>query len=99
MAFGDIVQTAVNDGEDTAVNATLGSAPTIGNLIGAVAFCGDGALAVAGDLEEGIIHTDGGQDDGFALGYRVVESGDGQTWGFTQPSGDQFAVIVREFEG
>lgn len=99
MAFGDMIQTAVANGISTTVQATFGSAVTTGNLIVAVAFSGDGPLTVAGTLAEDINHHDTGQDDGFSIGHRVVQGGDGTTWGFTAPGADQFAIILREYEG
>lgn len=100
VAFGDLVQSAVaNAGTGTTISATFASGVTPGNLIVAVAYSGDGPLSVSGDLLLAVDHHDTGQDDGFAGGYRVVESGDGTTWGFTQPGSDQWAIILYELEG
>jgi hypothetical protein len=100
MAFGDIIQTkTATSGGNTAVQATFDTTPVVGNLIVAIAFTGDGPLTPSGDLIELIDHHDTGQDDGFSIGYRVVQSGDGSTWGFTQPSADEFGIVIREFEG
>ena len=43
-------------------------------------------------------HTDAGSDDGFSGGHWVVTA-DNRTQGFTQPNSDQFALILREYEG
>lgn len=100
MAFGDLVQSAVADADANATaQATFASAVTPGNLIVVVTQTGDGPLTPNGDLLEAVDNHDTGQDDGHAIGYRVVQSGDGTTWGFTQPSADQFEIILYEFEG
>lgn len=100
VAFGDLVQTAVLDSSGSAtVQTTFASGVTTGNLIVAVAYCADATLTVAGDLLSAIQNDDATTDNGLEIGYRVVQSGDGDTWGFTQPSADQFALILREFEG
>lgn len=100
MAFGDIIQTAVFDSDgDSSPDVAFASGVTAGNLIVSACFTGDGGLTPAGDLLEAVDHLDTGQTDGFSLGYRVVQGGDGTTWGWTQDSADQAALINREFEG
>lgn len=97
MAFGDIVQGPYTAAHASHPQATLGTAPTVGNLIVVVHV--DVARTSAGDspLAQALLVTQvEGQDD-LAIYYRVVQGGDGQTYGCT--SGNDSNIVLFEVEG
>lgn len=102
MAFGDLVQskTENGNGSEDPVSLTLDSAPTAGNLLVFALFVGDGPVAPStAGLLEAVENHDSGQDDATAIYYRVVESGDGQSWAVDLASADQYAAALWEVEG
>lgn len=101
MAFGDIVQAAVNDNDGSdPITVTLGVAPTIGNLLVLTCYNFDGAGAPGGTLLEAVERVSALNGDAIGLYYRVVQSGDSTgPWTVDLAAADQWAAILREYEG
>ena len=106
MAFGAIVQGPVSQasliqvvGSGTAVTATFDSAVTAGNLIVVVHFTGATDSQAYAGMTEAVAVTDGTNADQGAIYFRVVQGGDGTTWGANSGGADEHGMLMWEIEG
>lgn len=97
MAFGDIVQGPYSAAHGSHPQITLGVSPTVGNLI--VVLQSEVAGESLGDspLATAITYEQTNSVDDVSIFYRVVQGGDGTTWGCT--SGNNSVIIAWEVEG
>lgn len=97
MAFGDIVQGPYTAAHASHPQATLGSAPTAGNLVVLVHIDVAAGSTPDSPLVQAVKHTQVEGSDDLAIYYRVVQGGDGQTYGAT--SGNDSNIVLMEIEG
>lgn len=97
MAFGDIVQGPYTASHATHPTASLGVAPTVGNLIVVVHIDVAADSAPDSPLLTARKETQASGGDDLSIYYRVVQGGDGQTYGGT--SGNTSGIILWEVEG
>ena len=102
MAFGDLVGTVKLNHSAAAVTelrATLDDTPVVGNLIVAVGMTGAAALVPMTGMSEAQAMTDGPNADEGGIHYRVVEEGDGTSWGCDSGAADEMGIVVFQIEG
>lgn len=90
-------------GTNATYNATLGSTPTVGNML-VYFFMGYAGGSYATNLPSGftlLATASPVSYQGYTVGYRVVQSGDGTSWGYTTTGGsnDIGAFVVFEVSG
>lgn len=96
MAFGDIVQGPIAANTSTHI-ATLGSNPTVGNLLVFIAGDVAGNLAPGTGLSTAVIVEEPFGVDDLGIFYRIVQGGDDTTWDVS--SGNNTVGILIEVEG
>ena len=101
MAFGDVVlgPTTKSAASATSVTDTFGSAVTAGNLIVVCHFTGATDSQAYTGMTEAVALTDGPNADQGAIYYRVVQGGDGTTWGADSGGSDEHGMVMWEIEG